>query len=112
MNGLKTVMTKRLIRYFKGTHYTGRVYSRGENQDEPGFFVGFADADREGLPCPKSTSGLALLMSFVGSLEKCCRQSIVALSTAKAEMMALVDAYEKHKLVYKLSEEFGYTEKT
>ena len=99
-------MVKRIFRYLKGTADYGLVYSADGTQG----FVGFCDADWAGLPCRKSTSGSVLFYNNCLVAWKSKKQSITALSTTEAELVALVDAYKEQKAVYKLFKEVKLVE--
>ena len=84
---------KRTFIYLRGTIQFGLVYTKGES----GALTGYSDADWGGDCIDyKSTSGyLFQIGSSAVSWKSKKKQSCVALSTAKAEYMALASAAQE-----------------
>lgn len=83
---------KRVLRYLKGTVNLGLQYKEGENSE----VTGYSDADwaRE-MDNRRSTTGNVFIMSGGPISWLSQRQSIVALSTAEAEYVALSSACQE-----------------
>lgn len=77
---------KHLLGYLAGTVDYGLVYQRTDNTN----IVGFSDSDWAGSKHDrKSTSGFAFIFAGAAVSWKCKKQSVVARSTAEAEIVAL-----------------------
>lgn len=95
-------MKKRLFRYLNGTQESEVFYKRASNPEIVGSFLGYADADWAGVTCQKSTNGSVPFYEGCLILWKSRKQSLVAISTKEAEMIAVVDLYREHKAVHNL----------
>lgn len=95
---------KRILRYLKGTANFGLKYQRSGKME----FIGYSDADWAGDKDDRhSTTGNVFMMagSSVNWLSK--KQSVVALSTAEAEYIALSTATQEAVWLRRLLEELG-----
>lgn len=80
-------MAKRVLKYLKGTENLGIVYRASDTIDKP---MAYCDSDYGGdLGDRKSVSGFVVMMNGGPINWKSKKQSVVALSTAEAEYMAL-----------------------
>ena len=98
---------KRIFRYLKGTADVSLKYMQSESAE----LIGYSDADYAGdLDDRHSTSGNVFLMcsGAVSWLSK--KQSVVTLSTAEAEYVALSTATQEAVWLRKLLESFGETQ--
>lgn len=95
---LHWMMLKRILRYLKATKNFQLLYTR----DDTMRLTAYSDADWASLRDRKSTSGVAIFYGNCLVNWKSKRQSIVALSTTEAELVALVDAYKEFKLSKKI----------
>ena len=78
-------VTRRILRYLKGTLDFGLFYRKGEKSD----LIGFTDSDYVGdLDDRKSTSGYVFMMGSEAISWSSKKQPIVTLSTTEAEFVA------------------------
>lgn len=99
-------VVKRVMRYLKGTLDLGLRYS-GEGS-EGDTMSAFCDADWAGdLDERKSTSGYVLMLSNAAVSWKSKKQTVIALSTAEAEYVALSTATQEVSWMRKLLDDLG-----
>jgi hypothetical protein len=95
---------KRILRYLKGTQNVGIVYQALGN----GLLIGFADASfapkREDR---KSIGGYCFILNGGAITWKSKKQSIIALSSCEAELIALTESVKEGQWLQKLFENFG-----
>src|SRR5947207_7387465 len=104
---------KHVLRYLKGTINLGIVYKRQSTPKSPrGFWpneVGLFDADwGRDLDAQRSITDFVVLLNDAVVAWKSCKQSMVALSTMKAEYMALTDVAKEIKWIRQLFDELNY----
>ena len=86
------VAVKRILRYLRGTHTFGLLYTKQVTKN----CVGFSDADWGGdLNDCKSTSGYMFQVGGTAISWRSKKQACVALSTAEAEYVALASAAQE-----------------
>ena len=97
---------KHLFRYLKGTIDYKLTYSPSSDNE---LFTSYTDADHTGCPdTGRSTSGYVIKMGS-GAISWSSRlQTIVALSTTKAEFVAAISAGQEILWLRNLLLEFGY----
>ena len=103
------VAAKRIFKYLKGTKNYGLRYSKNNNKE----LECFVDADYAGCQEKrKSTTGYVIL--FAGGVIdwKSSKQSMVTLSSAEAEYVALSTAVAKVCWLRNLLKEIGYKQET
>ena len=85
-------LLERIIRYLKGTLDFGLLYGKDGSKD----CFGYSDADWAGdIDDRKSTSGYLCQIGGTAISWRSKKQTCVALSTAEAEYMALVNAAQE-----------------
>ena len=95
---------KRILRYLKGTVNLGLLYTQKASSECVGYSA--SDADwAEDLVSRKSTSGYVFLQGGAAITWKSSKQSCVALSTAKAEYVALSAAAQEALWLQQLTSE-------
>jgi hypothetical protein len=92
---------KRILRYLVGTKEHGLRFVKTTNTCS-GDIVGFSDSDWAGSPDRKSTSGFVFMFSGGAISWKCKKQSVVARSSAEAEIIALDTATKEALWLRKL----------
>ena len=102
---------KRIMRYLNGSINLGLLYVREEGT---GKLVGYSDADWAGdLDDRKSTSGYVFQLSGSAITWRSKKQTVVALSTAEAEYIALASAAQEAVWLKRLISDLrGSEEKT
>ena len=96
---------KRVLRYLNGMINHGLIYKQGGAKH----FVGYSDADWAGdLSDRKSTSGYVFMLSGGPVSWSSRKQKCVALSTAKAEYVALSAAVQECMWLRQLEAELSY----
>ncbi len=86
------IAVKRIMRYLKGTHNYGLLYTKSNSSR----YIGFSDSDWAGdVDDRKSTSGYIFQVGGTSVSWKSRKQSCVALSTAEAEYVALSQAAQE-----------------
>jgi hypothetical protein len=78
---------KTILRYLAGTQDFGIRYTKTSNKAID--IVGYSDSDWAGSPERKSTSGFVFIFAGGAISWKCKKQSVVARSSAEAEIIAL-----------------------
>lgn len=97
-------LVKRIMRYLKGTYEYGLQYTDAEGDN----LIGFSDADWAGdTGDRKSTSGYTMLLSNAAVTWKSKKQTVVALSTAEAEYVALCAATQEACWMRKILSDLG-----
>ena len=95
---------KRILRYLKGTVFLGLFYSNEYNSN----LCGYADSDFAGdLNDRKSTSGYIFMLNNGVISWSSKKQTVVALSTAEAELVALSHASQEAVWFRKLFRDFS-----
>lgn len=100
------IALKHLYKYLKGTAHFKLTYSRNGNSE----LIGYADAsfggnlDTKG----KSTGGYAFLLAGAAISWRSKLQSVIALSTAEAEYMALSEASRETMFLRHILQEIDY----
>lgn len=99
-------LVKRIMRYLKGSIDIGLKYQGAGSEGET--MTAFCDADWAGdLDHRKSTSGYVLMLSNGAVSWKSKKQTVVALSTAEAEYVALSSATQEVSWMRKLLADLG-----
>ena len=97
------LLVKRIMRYLKGTSSLGLGYAKTRDN-----LIGYSDADWAGdITDRKSTSGYLLLLSSAAVTWKSKKQTVVALTTAEAEYVALCAAVQEVSWMRKLLSDLG-----
>ena len=90
---------KRIFCYLKGTQHYGLLYKKGNSDN----CSGFSDADWDGdLDDQKSTSGYVFQIGETAISWRSKKQKCMALSTAKAEYVALLSTTQEPLWLQKL----------
>ena len=96
-------LVKRILRYLRGTQSLGLRYKSSE-----GDLIAYSDADWAGSrEDRKSTSGYVTILSNAAITWKSKKQTVVALSTAEAEYVALSAATQEVCWMRKLLDDLG-----
>lgn len=95
------VLVKRVFRYLRETSNYQLQFFKSSNAN----LYAYSDADWGSLPDRKSTSGTALFYGDCLVSWKAKRQTVVALSTTEAEMIAVTDTFKELKLAKKILHE-------
>ncbi|XP_016451960.2 secreted RxLR effector protein 161-like [Nicotiana tabacum] len=96
--------TKRILRYLKGTQNLVLDYPSGENFN----LIGYADADYAGyLVDRRNTFGIAHFLGSCFISRGTRKQNSVALSTAKAEYVAMASCCAHSLWIKQQLEDFG-----
>ena len=103
---LHWALVKRILRYLKGTADLGLRYTVDGTEGDK--LTAFCDADWAGdLDERKSTSGYVLMLSNCAVSWKSKKQTVIALSTAEAEYIALSAATQEVSWMRKLLDDLG-----
>lgn len=103
-------MVKPIFRYMQGTIEVALIYIGKRADHVECRFVGFSDSDWAGLSFRKSTSCSSLFYNDFLVMWKSCKQRIVAHSTTKAELVALVEAFKQQKANQKMMGETNHVD--
>ena len=105
---------KHLLRYLKGTRSLGLKYSKPKDdgpRNHSNILWGYVDSDWAGCPSTrKSTTGYVLMLNGAAISWKSKLQTIVALSTAEAEMVAASSMIQEVIYLRKLLDNLGFTQ--
>jgi hypothetical protein len=99
---------KRVLRYLSGTRTHGITYS--DILDHPNYFLGYADAAFANADEKKSTTGYVFKMAGGAITWFSKKQSITALSSTKAEYIALSEAAREARWLRSLFFELGFAQ--
>ena len=109
------VAAKRILRYLQGTKALGLVYRRQRHVSDTSVtgqtltITGYSDSDWGGdLSDRKSTTGYCVFINGNLISWNTKKQQTVALSTAEAELMAIVEVVKEVKWMYQLLEEMYF----
>ena len=96
---------KHVLRYLKGTKGLSLTYGNARDEERENL-IGFSDANFGGdSATAKSTTGYAFILNGAAVSWKSKLQSVVALSTAEAEYMALCETVKEAVYLQQLLEE-------
>jgi hypothetical protein len=102
------VAAKRLLRYLKETVTTGIRYSRPETFSGTLKLSAYCDADWGGsIDDSRSTSGYVIFLNGCAIIWKSSKQSLVALSSAEAEYVALAHCVQESLWISQLIQDLG-----
>ena len=98
---------KHVLRYLKGTKGLSLTYGNARDEERENL-IGFSDANFGGdSATARSTTGYAFILNGAAVSWKSKLQSVVALSTAEAEYMALCETLKEAVYLQQLLEEIG-----
>ncbi|KAL5474647.1 hypothetical protein EMCRGX_G026628 [Ephydatia muelleri] len=98
---------KHVLRYLKGTKGLSLTYGNARDEERENL-IGFSDANFGGdSATARSTTGYAFILNGAAVSWKSKLQSVVALSTAEAEYMALCETVKEAVYLQQLLEEIG-----
>ena len=99
--------TKHVLRYLKGTKGLSLTYGNARDEERENL-IGFSDANFGGdSATARSTTGYAFILNGAAVSWKSKLQSVVVLSTAEAEYMALCETVKEAVYLQQLLEEIG-----
>jgi hypothetical protein len=102
------VAAKRMLRYLKGSMKKGIYFRRPKDFNGMFKLSAYVDADWAGsVDDSRSTSGFAIFLNDCLISWKSSKQTIVALSSAEAEYIALSSCIQELMWIYQLLQEFG-----
>ena len=106
------IALKQILWYLAGTKDLGITYSKASTNPTNNSFYGFADATYANQDDHKSTSGYVFLAAGGAITWKSKKQTTIALSSTKAEYIALSKAAQEACWLRNLFEELSYPQES